>query len=162
MNKPPQHRADATIEFIRLRDPAWDFERINDEIEVHGDEHPVIRYHQGLSRYDLDAPVRLGEVVTTAREYLLPEPAPVVWTLRRLRAGQVARCVDIGGVQGQQIAFMAAFVSVSGLDVRLPTKLTTDQHLQQVADAIGLDLVWEVGRAALEASKGPTSAEKKA
>lgn len=177
--RPPQHSVDAEIEFILETDPAWDRERANDELQDMGDdedtEHPLIKYYVGDSRFDLDAEgIRPesgpdGQVVLVpgkARDYLKPDVQPRVFRLRRLRAAQVSRCMDVGGRTGQQLACQQALSSIdppiAGLKLKARKRPLVDDELQQLADAVGMDAVWEIGKAAIEASKAPTEQEKKA
>lgn len=59
MLRPPQHRADAPIQFVHEDDEAWDKDRINAEIAKIGkrkaQEHPFVRYLSGATRFDLSA-----------------------------------------------------------------------------------------------------------
>lgn len=172
---PPQHSVTAEIEFISRTDPAWDRDRVNRELEEMTDEesaeHPFVQYHAAGTRYDLDAPGRRpgddGElVVATCREYLKPEASPRIFRLRRMKAAQVSRCLDIGGRTGEKLGAQMALREITppikGLKLKGRERPLTEDELQRIVDTIGLDTVWEVGAAALDASRAPTEQEKKA
>jgi hypothetical protein len=55
--RPPQHAITTHPTYIRPDDPAWDQERLNDEL-LRSEDHPWRAYYEGRTRYDLDAPVR--------------------------------------------------------------------------------------------------------
>lgn len=71
MLRPPTHRADAPIVYVHPSDPAWDHERIARELKEYAaadpvkppSQHPVHRYWDGYTRYDVDA----------VAEYLKPD-----------------------------------------------------------------------------------------
>lgn len=97
MAAPIVHRVDHVPVFVLLRDSAWDNDRITREerqiehaikFAEDGDpaepladvqwtdpkDHPIARYHGGVSRYDL----------RTVEAYLLPNERPTKFVLRRL------------------------------------------------------------------------------
>lgn len=105
--QPPQHSIDATPTYIAPDDPAWDAERINDEVP-RSEGHPYRVYYEGKTRYDLDAPVRWKlieqckcdgtdcercrgkgyvehERTNSLREYLVDGEDPDLYIMRRLR-----------------------------------------------------------------------------
>lgn len=47
-------------------------------------KHPVARYHQGATRFQLDTPDQGPDGPTCARAYLRPDGAPVMFELRRV------------------------------------------------------------------------------
>ncbi len=167
MTAPPQHSATATIQVIVQTDNAWNLDRfvaeVNEMPESAAGDHPLALYFSGKTRYDLDAPGRVGETTCTPRDYLLPSTTPALWTLRRLRIGEASRCRDIGGRQAQLEAFALAVTSSTAVEVPPQgiTRRLSDREVESIADQVGARVVWEVGEAAMRASEAPTSAEKK-
>lgn len=172
---PPQHSVTAEIEFVSRTDPAWDRDRVNSELDEmtdeEGQQHPFVQYQAGATRYDLDAlGKRPGDgdelVEARTRDYFKPEVQPRVFKLRRLKAAQVSRCLDIGGRTGEKLACQLGLREVDppirGLKLKGRERPLSEDELQKIADALGVDTVWEVGAAALEASRLPTEQEKKA
>jgi hypothetical protein len=180
MAHPPQHSADAEIVFISESDPAWD-RRYREEIdaltEAKGSslEHPMVAYYTGRTRFDLDAP---GTIVTgeddggptygTARprDYLRPEAVPRTYHLRRMRSLEVARCDDVGGATSALVATSLTLAKIGngppGYKLkRKPGVPMTDGQLDELRDAIGMELVYQIGRAAIRASSSPTAEEGK-
>lgn len=166
----PQHSATAPIRFIPRTDPAWqldDFPAEVDELGERAAEHPIGRYFRGESRFDLDAPGFAAGEIRSARAYLKADSKPTIWQLRRLRIGELARCRDVGGCQGQLVAFQLALTGVEnpppGLEVPASglARQLTEKQADALAEQIGARIVFEIGEAAMLASEAPTSAEKK-
>lgn len=176
---PPQHSVTAPIVFISRLDSAWDLDRALAEKDVvegaKADEHPLVLYFSGESRYDLDASGTVwteGEdkVLTpephAAREYLKEGIRPRMWTLRRLKFSQVSELLDAPRHRRLMHAFALGVVELVNGPDGLPVKSTrgvplSEKHLDDIAEALGADLIYEVGEAILRASQAPTSAEKK-
>lgn len=149
---PPQHSPTAPITFIDSA--AFDLDRVTLEratMPDGGDGHPVVLYFAGETRYDLGAPALVGETLTCARDYLLPDHGRPVWTLRRLRPMDAAMCRDLGGNAGR----LRAFALSAG------EKALTDREVEAHAEEHGLLALYAVGEAALKASEAPKAAEKK-
>lgn len=170
--QPPQHSATAQIAVIVRSDPAWDFDRALEELreieESGGDAtvHPLFAYHQGRTRYDLDAPAHVGAELRSPREYLKPGVTPVVWACRRLKISEVSLCRDMGGHRGQFEAFRLAVTGVSGVEgVVVPAqgvlRAMPERDAERIGEQVGATVLWEVGEAALLAAEAPTAAEKK-
>lgn len=163
----PQHSATAPIRFVSLNDDAWDLATANAEVEALEDDkkgdHPVTRYIQGKTRFDLDAPGQVGDETKTPRDYLKAGVEPTIWTLRRLKISELTRCRDMGGRAGQLEAFRLALTDVAPQRCKIPedTVRVQDKALQTIVDAYGAETVWSVGEAALLAAAAPTDAEKK-
>lgn len=157
---PPQHSVTAPITYVSVE--AFDTDLILAERESlpgHGDDHPVVRYVSG--RRDIDAPYPINGELKTARDYLRPDHGMPVWTGRRLRASEVARCMDKDTAMASLSAFAAGLVSCS-LDSQSPsTKWLSDQQVDAYVDRYGMAEVLAAGAAFLEASKAPTYDEKK-
>lgn len=81
------------------------------------DDHPVIRYGFGYSRYDLDAQdYHLGEP-RTIRDYLRPDARPTLFTLRHLSRAQFQACDAIEDYKARMNAFAkAGCVAIEGPD----------------------------------------------
>ncbi len=166
----PQHSATAPIRFILVSDPAWDLEPIEAErkrLGARSNEHPIPCYFSGEHRFDMDAPGPVDEGTKTPRDYLRPGSKPRAWLLRRLGIVDVARIDDIGGHLGELEAFAAAVIGCENLPdgVTAPEQGSARRlmasQVDDLAAAVGMDEVFAVGKAALLASRAPTSAEKK-
>lgn len=142
MPHPPQHSVDAPIVFIFSADPAWDDDRIAEELKTASDKgaHIVAQYLSGLTRGDLGAPDAQGRTVT---QYL--EPGYEAQELKRLGLLEVARCRDLGGRVGQFHAAKAAYVG----------------DLDALLDEQGARYVFALGEFALRCSEAPRPGESK-
>lgn len=150
---PPQHSVTAPMTVISAL--AFDIARVNAEQDAMpdgGSSHPWSLYYRGETRYDIDAPLQLGDKVVTVREYLKPDHGFREWKPRRLKAAEVVRCRDNGGKSGQLVAFALAMGDGKPL---------TDAQVEAMADQYGVSEICEVGEAALRASEAPKAAEKK-
>lgn len=166
----PQHSVTATIQYISMRSDAWDSTHVIDErkrLGARGGEHPFPAYFSGETRYDLDAPGPVDDGVRTPKSYLREGSRPLTWELRRLGIREVSRCEDIGGTAGELEAFALAVIGATNLPhgVNPPTQGATRRLLEstidELAEAVGMDQIFEVGRAAMNASRAPSPAEKK-
>lgn len=181
---PPNHRLG---QMLILDLDAFDNDRVLLDIEGIEDEpdkqndHPVIAYRQGKSRFDLDAPgvvytepVRDSSgrftndescVSVTARDYLKGnEDEHPVFECRRLATMEISTCLQRGEEVGAVWAFHLACKAVhnTGIEFRVPRrKPASDAQVQAVHDALGYDVIPRVGRMILNGSREPTSAEKK-
>ena len=149
---PPQHSITAPIRYVSRA--AFDYDVINAEMAAMQDasQHPWAIYVRGESRFDLDAPYLVGDGRKCVREYLKPDHGFPIWTLRRLRPTDAAKCRDAGGKTGQ----LMAFALVAG------EKPMRDADVDAAADTHGLDEIYAIGEAALLASEAPKASEKKA
>jgi len=167
--KPPQHRIDAPAVLILRDDPAWDFERVEAELEELGDDsadHPVTAYFRGATRYDTGA----------VESYLQSDKQPLRINIRRLPVDRLARVQDMftrevssdGEVSLYSVwveAVLGGVVSIEGdgapeLDHR-HGKLTAGS-LQRIHDELGgLQTISEIGAAVFNLSQPLTAAEKK-
>lgn len=159
---PPQHSVTASIVF--LMDQAFDWTNVGAERALmpdSGNDHPLVAYCAGTTRFDLDALCPVARVAADgsaelgharARDYLKPNHGCREWRLRRLRSYEVAQCRDRGGKVGQ----LAAFALAAG-----DGKPLTDAQVDALVDTYGMAEVVEVGEAALRASESPKAAEKK-
>lgn len=148
----PQHSVTAVTTFLSTR--AFDLDRVvleRESMPNAGNEHPVVVYFSGASRYDLDAEYPVGEQMARARDYIRKDHGQPEWKLRRLKALELARCVDEGGTVGKLQAFALGAAP----------KAMTDTEVQQHVDDHGMDAICDVGEAVLRASSAPKAAEKK-
>ena len=94
--RPPQHSIDASPILVLRDDPAWDTDRIDREIDGLSDEdraaHPVERYNDGDTRYDLTAKSTWKGGTASAGEYL--NGGAVMYHLRRLKLAHEAEVND--------------------------------------------------------------------
>lgn len=132
-------------------------------------EHPLIAYRQGTTRFDLDAPGRVydgdGEVEElTAREYLKTE-SPTTFECRRLNVSEIATCLQRGDEVGACWAFALSCKSIenaSGLSFTVQRKkLATDGQMSAVQDRLGYDVIARVGKMIINGSRQPTRQEGK-
>jgi hypothetical protein len=89
---PPAHSVDDVPTWIWQGDPAWDVERITKEktaLADRADEHPVVRYLNGETRYALEAEITVPDAIrgdgpATARveSWLMPKASPTRFELR--------------------------------------------------------------------------------
>lgn len=177
---PPQHSVTAPIRFISRKDPAWDSERWEPELAVEGltpeehDQHPIVQYFSGESRYDLDASGIVyerdgtGAKVPTPRkprEYLKPDSRPVTWHLRRLKMTQQAAIDDAPKHSAELLGFTLGVTKLENgpddLEIMGAAGPLATAVVDAVADRFGSEIVYEVGRAVIRASRAPTPAEKK-
>lgn len=175
MALPINHRVDAPIIYVSVSDDAWDFERIAREKDMiagklepesdepvawaSDDDHPFTRYVSGRSRFDL----------STVRDYLLPDAAPVQWHFRRLRLSrwaEVAELLEQGKMYRAKLqAIGLALVKVEGLDVvferRKPTQPLGEDDLDKLRRLLGDAEFHLLGLAAIAAQRELDEAEKK-
>lgn len=164
--KPPQHRADAPPILILRDDPAWDFDRISDELKDGDGEHPVEVYFSGASRYD----------VATIREYLDPDAEPTEYRLRRLPVARLARVQDMfhrevvtDGSSSLYAVWVEAVTygleSIDGpgeLDLAHRGDKLSTASIQAIHDERGgLQTISEIGAAIFNLSQPPNDREKK-
>lgn len=161
----PQHSATAQIRFIRA--DAFDTDRVAAERKTmpnDGNDHPVVIYFSGRSRYDLEAPAPVGEALLRPRDYLRPDHGFPTWTGKRLGAVMTAKLQDLGGHVAELEALSRGFesidVDVPGLN-HVPGRPLTEGQIEKLADRFGLEHLYAVGDAFLRASSAPTVAEGK-
>jgi hypothetical protein len=166
----PQHSVTAAIRFISQTSDAWDTSNVLEERKRMGartDEHPIPQYFSGTTRFDLDAPADVDGEKRSAKSYLREGVHPRSWSLRRLGIREVARCEDMMGAAGALEAFALGVIGADNLPpgVAAPgqgqTKRLLEAVVDELADAVGMDEIFEVGAAVLKASRAPTPAEKK-
>jgi len=169
--RPPQHAADARGIYIPPDDDAWDHERIQSEIEKltsNSDDHPFRRYYSGETRYDLDAPIKVGGVDARITDYIDDAKKPERWELRRLSprdyTGLINRWGDASG-EGRALAqYDACVIGIGGCE-NGPTlrgaKIgrLTDSDMEYI---VGTDLVGQLGTAVIHFSMPLRSDEGKA
>lgn len=173
--RPPANRADAAPIFVHPSDPAWDNARIDAEKAKMDkpEDHPVTRYHGGWTRYDLDAEATLEDgTVVTPSAYLSPDATHI-----RLKRLDVLEWYEVHPLWIKSItaaerpfaAFIRACViglqEVDGLKLDGHARLT-EADLQKLhelgqAQTPPIDLVYDIGEAAYQASLPLTDAEKK-
>jgi hypothetical protein len=162
---PPQHSATAKPRYVAKDDPAWDERFIAEVAQLkEGEVHPLGSYFAGLTRFDLDASGKLGDLVVTPREYLTADKTPVVYTLRRLRLRELAHVQDLPERQGQYTAYRMGLGKIEGCEAiesneftSMLSEATVDRHME----ILGAAKIYEVGQAVLAASSAPTPAEGK-
>ena len=170
--RPPQHSIDAEPILILPTDPAWDMDRIGKEVDENPD-HAWVKYQRGEGRYDLLAPH--GD--DAAADYLLGEPEPLKFHLRRLTVMQLAEVQGIfrrefraHGENGDYLMSWAKACSygladVSGpgsFDLEFSRGALTDASFQRVHDDLGgMAAVSKLGEAIFMISQPLTAAEKK-
>lgn len=92
---PPGHSVDSDPVYILITDPAWDRDRIDEETEKNKEEeHPVLRYLLGESRFDLTAKYMYQGNLVSAAEYL-KAPPEAKFKLRRLSVPQMSEIADL-------------------------------------------------------------------
>lgn len=70
---PPQYSIDAEAVFISARDPAWrkdEIEKLGKLEKAEADKHPLRRYWNGETRFDLDAKLEHGGEAVTVASFL--------------------------------------------------------------------------------------------
>jgi len=160
--RPPQHRIDDQAVFIAEEDDAWDHERIDREARESGrDEHPVVRYWNGETRYQLTPEVK-GYIDDTKR--------PESFTLKRIAARRFMQIQSLINSEEKRFeGYLEAFKS--GLDgaENIPVKLkmlangeVSEDAIDKVCEVMGPGIIMEVGVAAYIASTPLTEPEKKA
>lgn len=177
---PPQHSVTAPIRFIHREDPVWDRDRWQAELGREGitdeehDQHPIVLYFSGDSRYDLDAYGTVVEldgerakvpVPRRPRDYLKPDGRPTTWHLRRLKMTQQASLDDTPRHSARMAAFALGVTKLEngpdGLEVVGAAGPLSTAMVDAVAEHYGAAMIYDVGEAVLRASKAPTHAEKK-
>jgi hypothetical protein len=184
----PQHRLDHIPQFVPISDPAWNEDIVakaildkEDSIELESGEvvelHPLRRYLQGYTRYDLDEPGLRSVIEKTG---CLDLAKAEIWSLRvlafdhRLRVFQL----DAAGSDGQ--AHLVAFAhGVVGLKTpedddaardatkaieKLPAKDRKVSQIQALYEAVGnyrMTALDEVGAAVVQLSSDLFEDERK-
>jgi hypothetical protein len=148
MLRPPQYRADAPGRYIHASDDAWDHERI--EREKLGDDHPLVRYLSGQTRYDLDA--------EGVRDFLRKGAQPVVFVLRRLSHQEYIDCLDIDRHHARSAK--AALLGVVRVEGGMTCAKFGREELEQLHE-YSRDLPIDLGIAVLRYGRPPDAAEGK-
>jgi hypothetical protein len=171
MALPPTHKADHTPVLVLSYDSAWDKERIEYELGViRGDveadparpvlydspsDHPVVRYHAGMSRCDL----------STVSEYLDDEKGPVRFTLARLPLaewGRVRAALERSKPDAQVLAVRLGLVAIDGADVPLSSaRPLRDSDLERVRRLVSDAGIEELGSQVIHCSRELFDLEKK-
>lgn len=164
---PPQHRIDAPIVWIHRDDSAWDADRIEADLEkmraenLDPADHPVLRYHGGWTRYDIDARATLFGETVSARDYLDESKAPTRWHLRRLTSAEwydVAPLWERAARTGERpIAayYKCATIGVRKVEAGPALELTggvMTPRDREAVHAIGTSFMFELGSAVYAAS----------
>lgn len=190
IKRPPQHRADAIPIYVTPDDDAWDtdaleaekaeVERINaermaaagpdDEPElIDWEQHPVVTYNRGETRYDLDAPTFWRGKQRAAREWLGPDAT--LFVLRRLgwREYYEVRSALTQSSGFERPWLLACQLALVRIDGSYPATLRLDPDASKRSDAemsaifdLNPQIPLEIGAAAWLASQPLTDAEKKA
>jgi hypothetical protein len=150
--RPPQHRADAPGRYIHGTDDAWDNERLERD-KADGkltDQHPVVRYLSGRTRYDLEA--------EGVREYLRPGVKPVVFVLRRLSHQEYIDCLDIEGTHAR--LSKAAMLGVLRVEGAMACSKLGREELEQLHEA-NRNIPVDLGLAVMNYGRPPDAAEGK-
>jgi hypothetical protein len=142
MALPPIHRVDHTPVYVLSVDSAWDADRIQYELDVvkqkrepepgrdpvpceRVGDHPIIRYHNGASRCDLE----------TVRQYLREEEAPVRFVLRRLSLVEWTSCGGMVNALARGIwALQRSLVRIEGAEIKLARGGGTDSSPLDAGD----------------------------
>lgn len=150
--RPPMHRADAPGRYIHVSDTAWDMDRILKEAEKLKslDEHPVMRYLAGLTRYDLDA--------EGVRGYLKPGEMPVVFVLRRLKLQEHTDVLDITAPNARMVR--AAQLGVVRVEGAMLCDKFGREDLEQLHD-MNPNLPLDLGIAVMNYGRPPSDVEGK-
>lgn len=170
----PAHAIDSTPVYILPTDPAWDHDRIDEELaqaKKDGLDHPLLAYQRGETRYDINA----GEEGSRPVDYLKGKPARFL--LRRLTVSQYANiharqlreyrthgsdgnfseiyvdCARLGlaGIEDSPVEYMAAGTE------------TSERTLRALFDRYGslMAAIEPIGLAVWRLSQPLTDAEKK-
>lgn len=174
MLRPPTHRADAPIVYVHPTDPAWDKDRIDRELKALRDDgkpesqHPVLRYQGGFTRYDVDAIADyLG---SDATKFYFKRIGLFDW-----QQIETLRDMDIAKGAKPRVAYWRA-LSVSLLKVESGPTLVGEagSYLPEDFERIAalnyydegasrvVDVFFDVGEAAYQASMPLSKGEKKA
>lgn len=174
MLRPPTHRADAPIVFVHPSDPAWDKDRIDRELKALRDDgkpesqHPVLRYQGGFTRYDVDA----------IADYLGPDATKFYFKRIGLFDWQqieTLRDMDVAKSAKPRTAYWRALaVSLVKVENGPPLVGESGAFLMEDFDRIAalnfydeekhriVDVFYDCGEAAYQASMPLSKAEKKA
>lgn len=146
------HRADAPGRYIHASDSAWDMDRVIKEAEALGrlDDHPVMRYLAGLTRYDLDA--------EGVRSYLKPGETPAVFVLRRLKLQEHTDCLDIAAPNARMVR--AAQLGVVRVEGAMLCDKFGREELEQLHE-MNPNLPIDLGIAVMNYGRPPSDAEGK-
>ncbi len=167
----PRHRIDAPIIAVHPADDAWDAAELEKSSEEHGDDCPFLRYHRGVTRFDLGARNAHG----SAQDLLSGQP--VEFHLRRLSTLQLN---EVQGMLERELTqdfpipraayLLAARYGLTAVkqggtslvDIDRPGNLTEAdlQTLGTLTD-LGLGLIMFIGQASYAASQPLTEAEGK-
>ena len=135
----PQYRVDDPIEYISRQDSSFDMDRFDNEVEElrkNGEDsnnHPVIRYFLGRTRYSLKA----DEI----KEYFDEAKDPIVFTIKRLNRRQYSEIKNMidndKEAPAQELAFQFGVKEISEESLKLEgphtkTKFLTDADLDRV------------------------------
>jgi hypothetical protein len=127
---PPAHSVDDVPTWIWGQDPAWDVERINAERNKLGprtDDHPVVKFVNGQTRYSLDAQITIPEAI---REPDGPATAPVTHWLKK---GGKPTCFELRSLGGRDWAIADTAIATMGFYE------FARRGLVRVCDAVGED-----------------------
>lgn len=176
MLRPPSHRADAPIVYVHPSDPAWDNDRIARELKEYREadppkpesQHPVRRYRDGHTRYD----------ITQVQDYIGPDATK--WAFKRIGAFDWQ---DIEGMRDAQLArgakprtayLRALMISLVKCENGPTLVGECGRWLPEDVESIAalsfwdedsnrtVDVLYDVGEAAYTASMPLSRAEKKA
>jgi len=157
MGLPPSHRVDHVPIIVLSHDTAWDFDRINSEIEAGDDDHPVTRYFSGETRAELDA----------VRAFMVADESPVEFRLRRLTMAQWNIVEDLAhrsDANSRMAAVKYSLESVSGIELKRAGRESgplSDADIEAVRALCGHKGFRELGLMAIAVSRGLLDTEKK-
>ena len=172
----PTHDITAPIRYISVDDPAWTVDDgdgdkqsrwVYEMADLEGDileAHPMRKYYRGLTRYDLAAPGLVGDEERTPESYL--SGTPTTYKLRRLKVAEMTQCRDLPPAAQAMLAFRLCCKGIEGGPSEMsynPPKNTAakEVHVEEVAAHLGMEVIYEVGKAVLRSSAPATYAEKK-
>ena len=176
--RPPQHSIDANPIFVLIEDPAWDTDRVDQELEGLDNEaraeHPYLAYHSGSTRYDLNARVTWAGGEGSASDYL--GDGACRFTLQRLAPDQFAEIVDSRSREyrreGENASFVGVWVKaarygIRAIDgdaaIRFPSGARmSDGVMRQICDRHGgVNAITQIGLASWMLSQPLSEAEGK-
>lgn len=186
--RPPRHRIDAKPRFISAYDDAWG-PRLDREIAELEEErkayvqaleeasegqdppkepeaHPQVRYALGMTRFDLDAPIRFRGEDVRVSEYL--EGKPTVFHLGQLPPDERYRAaIMIQNGDTEEAFLLCCRWGLVGIDDgpeyrRQRDGRVSDACMSSLMDAGGPALVHEIGAAVWLYNQSLSEPEKKA
>lgn len=170
MALPVLFRIDVKGAYIPAMDEAWDWDKHEKEEKKNSkkkkksqdfdDLLPMDKYFAGMTRYDISAP--------GLKDYLDLKKNPAIFRFRRLKFNEhetLKSKEDLGDSrEAQRMALMFALEGIDNVDIKLDglgTKILDIDQVEDLADVIGRETIWEIGRAIIRASGDLRDWEKK-